>query len=524
MSTRTCSYCLDEIDINEGTHASLMCGHTFHEACIDGDFHTGLHRGITNVRCPICKRDASAMATIENQTLGATSHSEHPTPGVDLTVPSIPPIPASWTADILPPGDLASHTSVPSESSGLGDSGSVGADASTGAVRASVDAFRNCPWRSRASSEAVPAETALDAVGTSSEVAETASAEVGTLSVCVPVGAAPGAVGTSREVVPPGAASGEVGTSSEVVPGNAALGEVGASSAATLPHEATPGAMGTSMEAVPAAAVQGLKRAASVSELALLDANDGTEFALPKLQRAASEGFQINSLPVWQTLECDLRVTCLDFGAICTKFRVLSKTQGTFRCNKCCYVHARLWRDGGSAEVDELEGHDRNNWFKQAQSANARGQRHLQNQQSSKVQHRRYELGGIFKPLSVWVSMSYDGEAIATKSLPENVQPSDMFGLVYRVPELFVGAGGMDEVVNFDAPVRDVVQSVVPAGTVVLRRGSRGKKRGAEDVASGSANPPTIDPPTIGPPTIDPPTIDPPPADDSDASLSTSSS
>ena len=54
--------------------------------------------------------------------------------------------------------------------------------------------------------------------------------------------------------------------------------------------------------------------------------------------------------------------------------------------------------------------------------------------------------------------MGYDGEAIATKSRPENVQPSDMFGLVYRVPELFVGAVGMDEVVNFDAPFQDVVQ------------------------------------------------------------------
>ena len=60
------------------------------------------------------------------------------------------------------------------------------------------------------------------------------------------------------------------------------------------------------------------------------------------------------------------------------------------------------------------------------------------------MRERHYEHGGAFKPLSVWTTLGYDGTIIATKSHPEDVMPDKLFGLVYRVSELYVGARGSD--------------------------------------------------------------------------------
>ena len=90
-------------------------------------------------------------------------------------------------------------------------------------------------------------------------------------------------------------------------------------------------------------------RAAEPPDLALvsLRASDNSEdvAAMPNPVRSASVGFQIEAVPAWNTK--DVRLICNDCGQICVNFRVLSKGNGSVRCNKCCYVHTRLYRSNG---------------------------------------------------------------------------------------------------------------------------------------------------------------------------------
>ena len=181
--------------------------------------------------------------------------------------------------------------------------------------------------------------------------------------------------------------------------------------------------------------------------------DDGTNYyeeqqqrlAMPMLQYKATEGFEIEGVPAWDAILSDKRVTCLDCGEECKKYRVLSKNQCTFRCNKCSYVHTRLFRNGNKHVIEgtDLQGTDRRQFFKDSHNANSTNQKHLVTQVIRKTE-RTYKLGGAFKPLSVWTTQGYDGEAIARHSRPEDVMADPMFGLLYRVPELYVGFGGSE--------------------------------------------------------------------------------
>ena len=64
-------------------------------------------------------------------------------------------------------------------------------------------------------------------------------------------------------------------------------------------------------------------------------------------------------------------VTCADCGGACelVKARLLSKTQGTFRCPKCNNTHSKIYQSCGGGmgkQIAELPQADREKFFKDA--------------------------------------------------------------------------------------------------------------------------------------------------------------
>ena len=176
--------------------------------------------------------------------------------------------------------------------------------------------------------------------------------------------------------------------------------------------------------------------------------------AMPKLSRAGSEGFQIETVQAWTGIP-SLTLTCSDCGGFLDKMhnvRVKSKCQGTFRCGKCAYTITRMFREegaGATSFVPLMNENNRQVWFRNAQSASAGELRHMMSTANQRYceRERRFSFGGAFKPLSVWETLGYDPEVIEKNSLPEDVRNDRMWGLVYRVPELTVeeaGNGGVE--------------------------------------------------------------------------------
>ena len=60
------------------------------------------------------------------------------------------------------------------------------------------------------------------------------------------------------------------------------------------------------------------------------------------------------------------------------------------------------------------------------------------------VAEKHYACGGSFKPKSVWEKLGYDGEVLEEHSLPENVIPDRMWGVLYRIPELGIWDRGTE--------------------------------------------------------------------------------
>ena len=85
---------------------------------------------------------------------------------------------------------------------------------------------------------------------------------------------------------------------------------------------------------------------------------------------------------------------------------------------------------------------ERTAFFKKAKTCtDATGQKELYH---SYLQERVFELGGVFRPMSIWQTLGYDGRLVAIRSLPEDVRSDRIFGLVYRVPKLYVGHHGSE--------------------------------------------------------------------------------
>ena len=110
----------------------------------------------------------------------------------------------------------------------------------------------------------------------------------------------------------------------------------------------------TQPECTEAAATRVLAIAAGAETDETAD-GDALGLAMPRLIRAAQYGFQIDAVPAWNMIDGTSGVTCCDCGQNCTKYRVVSKSSGTFRCNKCCYVHTRLFRTEGKGSNFALE-------------------------------------------------------------------------------------------------------------------------------------------------------------------------
>jgi hypothetical protein len=54
----TCSICLDDFDENFGDYRSsieLVCGHRYHEGCLDEYLRHRFGHGHTDLRCPLCR-------------------------------------------------------------------------------------------------------------------------------------------------------------------------------------------------------------------------------------------------------------------------------------------------------------------------------------------------------------------------------------------------------------------------------------------------------------------------------------
>ena len=171
----------------------------------------------------------------------------------------------------------------------------------------------------------------------------------------------------------------------------------------------------------------------------------GFSGAMPIRTESARTGFQIEAVPAWNP---DPTVICNDCQEPCTKFRVKDKGQGTFRCNGCGYVHTRLYRDTPDYRnflVKMSEG-ERIEFFRKSKVADAIQQRGLidECQTKYKVRERNFQYGGEFKPLSAWAALGYDATIIETRSLPEDVMPCRMFGMVYRCPLLTMNVGGSE--------------------------------------------------------------------------------
>jgi hypothetical protein len=263
-----------------------------------------------------------------------------------------------------------------------------------------------------------------------------------------------------RPATPPGipaswaaSASGEaIDGATEVVVGDAgAFGLVDASTLEPAEAAAARESAETQPECTDAAATREFAEAAETETDGAIEADgDSLGLAMPRLIRAAQQGFQIDAVPAWNMLDSNSRVTCCDCGQTCTKYRVMSKGSGTFRCNKCCYVHTRLYRTEGGKEnkvaLAQMPEAERRGFFKNSHETDMNGQKQLLKEvhESYRTRERHYEHGGAFKPLSVWTTLGYDGTIIATQSHPEDVMPDRMFGLVYRVSELYVGARGSD--------------------------------------------------------------------------------
>lgn len=139
------------------------------------------------------------------------------------------------------------------------------------------------------------------------------------------------------------------------------------------------------------------------------------------------------------------QVVCFDCQEECDplKSRLLHKGKGNFRCKKCWTTYTKVYQamGGGMAkQIAEIPDDVRTQFFKDAKDKTGKDvteslTHHLDNHSTW---GHRYEMGGVFKPLSVWATLGYPVDRISEKSLPQDVRPDRMFDYVYRVPELAV--------------------------------------------------------------------------------------
>ena len=231
--------------------------------------------------------------------------------------------------------------------------------------------------------------------------------------------------------------------------------------------------------------------------------------AMPKLSRAGSEGFQIETVQAWTAIP-SLTLTCSDCAGFLEQMhnvRVKSKCQGTFRCGKCAYTITRMFREDGAGAtsfVPRMSESDKQQWFRDAQSASTGELFHMMRAANQRYceRERRFSFGGAFKARSVLKTLGYDPEVIAKDSLPEDARGDRMWGLVYRVPELTVEEAGREgkrgettEALNskrrrLKAPVNDPDAAAEPAASGAGEVGASNDSSESSSTSSSSASTP----------------------------------
>ena len=219
--------------------------------------------------------------------------------------------------------------------------------------------------------------------------------------------------------------------------------------------------------------------------------------AMPIQTKMAQEGFQIECVNAWNSHEQDQQVMCVDCQEPCVKYRVKSKGQGTFVCRKCDYVHTRLYRDEGAGYrkiLCEMPPAELKDFFTKAKDMNSKDQKAWLDSKKEKwsVRERTFSNGGSFKPLSVWATDGFDPVIIAEKSLPQDVMPDRMWGMVYRVPILSVNVQGSDGKRSFSSATA-VAKPTSVAKRLKMLENCSDEGRNAQQDPDNLSNPSTSD-------------------------------
>ena len=376
--------------------ATLECYHTFHEDCVKTYCDVA---GVTiaTMKCPVCKRtrDESIEAnTTRMRELGLQS--------ADLGIPS------SWTdasggarsvdddetplIDLIV-DDVAGSAVAPSETASApeGVSAELGNDLIGGAEgETAADA--------NAAGEHAAGETAAEGENATGEIAADGDAE--------------------ESVIEPESIDTNVKRDDEHLDDDA-------STCAPSLVQRSPGG-GAGGDGVPTLeGVGGM--------------NEGVQ---PTAGGKASLGLVIASIPAWNKTE---DVVCVDCQTTCNPLtcRIVSKMEGKWRCPQCNSTFTKLYRKQGAgvaSQLQEFTPAERTAFFKDAksQTSSALSMSFVSMKKKYAREEKVYTHGGAFKPLSVWITMGYDGEALRTLSTPEDVMNDRVFGSVYRVPELTI--------------------------------------------------------------------------------------
>ena len=129
--------------------------------------------------------------------------------------------------------------------------------------------------------------------------------------------------------------------------------------------------------------------------------------------------------------------------------RVVSKREGTWRCNKCRVKITTLFRGFGvwpSESFDRLSPALKQQFFKDIADKNSSDTVAFAKAQLMKFeQHERfYEEKGCFLPLSVWATKGFNTADIEAKTPECDKQVHDILGLCYRVALLATGRHGAE--------------------------------------------------------------------------------
>ena len=168
---------------------------------------------------------------------------------------------------------------------------------------------------------------------------------------------------------------------------------------------------------------------------------------VPAPAGGAMQGFAIEAFKAWN--HGAETVVCNECTEVCVmvKARLMSKTLGKFRCDKCNTTHSQIYTGFGKGfekRLAVISEERRVDFFKNCRGASLKKVTEVCNHllEEYNIAEKHYAYGGLFKPKSVWENLGYDGHILETMSLPENIIPDRMWGKLYRIPEIGIWEKG----------------------------------------------------------------------------------